>query len=319
MTAPAKEEAKDTAKVRSTLIDIGNCIGCRACQVACKQWNDKDGEATEFEFELGFQNPAVLSAKTYTLISFHELFDSDKPEAQNYAFTMRRCLHCLEPACVAACPTTALSRMVEGPVTYDADPCIGCRYCIWACPWGVPAADWDTVAPKIHKCTHCADRTDQPLPESRNGKPLTAGGEGRFTSRRRPFPRASRPARRTRSSTANARRCSPRRGSASARRPDQYVDHIYGEHEAGGTSVLYVSKVPFAKLGFPNVGTKSYTRFSNIALQGRAARRHGVGRAARPHVRVHEAPHGRDGRSRVARRRGASRAITRSSSASRRS
>src|SRR5262249_48168211 len=102
-----------------------------------------------------------------------EFFDSDKPGAVNFAFTMRRCLHCLEPACVSACPTTALKRQEDGPVTYDQDPCIGCRYCIWACPWGVPTAEWDSHAPKIQKCTHCADRAEQPVATSRNGGPLT--------------------------------------------------------------------------------------------------------------------------------------------------
>jgi formate dehydrogenase iron-sulfur subunit len=84
--------------IRSTLIDITNCIGCRACQVACKQWNDREGEQTQLDFNLGFQNPATLSAKTLTLITFHELPDPEAPGGLHYLFTMRRCLHCLEPA-----------------------------------------------------------------------------------------------------------------------------------------------------------------------------------------------------------------------------
>ena len=159
--------------VKTTLVDITKCIGCRACQVACKQWNDRKGEETDFQWDLGFQNPATLSAKTLTLITFHELPDEHAPGGLNYLFTMRRCLHCLEPACAAACPTTALNRQHDGPVTYNADKCIGCRYCIWACPWGVPTAEWDSLAPKIQKCTHCADRADQPIPLARNGQGLT--------------------------------------------------------------------------------------------------------------------------------------------------
>ena len=79
--------------VRSTLVDITKCIGCRACQVACKQWNDRDGESTMFDDALGFQNPAVLSAKTYTLISFHELVNDKAQGGVDYVFAMRRCLH----------------------------------------------------------------------------------------------------------------------------------------------------------------------------------------------------------------------------------
>ena len=102
--------------VRSTLIDITNCIGCRACQVACKHWNDRDGEETEFLGEsLGFQNPAVLSAKTLTLISFHESVDESSPGGLRSDYVMRRCLHCIEPACVSACPTTALERRPTVP------------------------------------------------------------------------------------------------------------------------------------------------------------------------------------------------------------
>jgi formate dehydrogenase iron-sulfur subunit len=106
--------------IRSTLVDITKCIGCRACQVACKQWNDKDGETTTFDDELGFQNPAVLSAKTLTLISFHELINDKAQGGVDYAFAMRRCLHCLEPACASACPTTALYRQEDGPADGSA-------------------------------------------------------------------------------------------------------------------------------------------------------------------------------------------------------
>ena len=104
------EAAATTGPIRTTLIDIANCIGCRACQVACKQWNETDGEQTELESDLGFQNPATLSAKTYTLIAFHEFENAQKPGGIESAFVMQRCLHCLEPACVSACPTTALYR-----------------------------------------------------------------------------------------------------------------------------------------------------------------------------------------------------------------
>ena len=72
-------DAAATGPIRTTLIDIANCIGCRACQVACKQWNEKDGEETELEDQLGFQNPATLSAKTLTLIAFHEFENAQKP------------------------------------------------------------------------------------------------------------------------------------------------------------------------------------------------------------------------------------------------
>jgi formate dehydrogenase iron-sulfur subunit len=85
MSAPAPN-----VPIRSTLVDITKCIGCRACQVACKQWNDREGEETSLEESLGFQNPAMLSAKTYTLITFHELVNDKKSGGLDYAFAMQR-------------------------------------------------------------------------------------------------------------------------------------------------------------------------------------------------------------------------------------
>src|SRR5688572_1884515 len=176
----AAATATTEGPIRTTLIDIANCIGCRACQVACKQWNEKDGEQTGFDDQLGFQNPATLSAKTLTLIAFHEVENAEKPGGVESAFVMQRCLHCLEPACVSACPTTALYRQTDGPVSYNDADCIGCRYCMLACPWDVPTSDWNTLAPKISKCTHCADRVDQPVPNLFNGEPLSDDGGTRF-------------------------------------------------------------------------------------------------------------------------------------------
>ena len=257
---------EDKLRSRTTLVDITKCIGCHACQVACKQWNERDGEVTEHEDYLGFQNPVALSAKTYTLISFHELLDDSAPGGLQTANVMRRCLHCLEPACVSACPTTALTRRSDGPVVYDSDPCIGCRYCVLACPWGVPTAEWDSLTPKIHKCTHCADRIDQPIPLSRNGAELDATLQSRFLET------IATPAC-VKACPADALVYGDRESMLAEahrrmdKRPGTYVDRIYGEHEAGGTSVLYLSAVPFEKLGFPEVGNKPYPGFSKLALK----------------------------------------------------
>jgi formate dehydrogenase iron-sulfur subunit len=251
--------------VKTTLVDITKCIGCRACQVACKQWNDREGEETELDFNLGFQNPATLSANTLTLITFHELPDEKAPGGLHYLFTMRRCLHCLEPACASACPTTALDRRSDGPVIYDANKCIGCRYCIWACPWGVPTAEWDSLAPKIQKCTHCADRSDQPVPLARNGQVLSLE-ESKLYRENVVTPAC------VKACPADCLRFGTREEilqeahNRISSHPEKYVDHIYGEKEAGGTSVLYLSSVPFEKLGFPDVGAKAYPALSKMAL-----------------------------------------------------
>jgi formate dehydrogenase iron-sulfur subunit len=258
-------EAAAAGPIRTTLIDIANCIGCRACQVACKQWNEREGEETELEGDLGFQNPATLSAKTYTLIAFHEMENPAKPGGLDAAYVMQRCLHCLEPACVSACPTTALQRQPDGPVRYDADECIGCRYCMLACPWDVPTADWNTRAPKISKCTHCADRIAQPVPIAFNGQALSADKGKRFAET------IAVPAC-VKACPADALRYGTREEMLAlahkriADRPDKYVNHVYGEKELGGTSVLYLSRVPFEKLGFPTYGEKPFPAFTKTAL-----------------------------------------------------
>jgi len=253
------------APIKATLIDITKCIGCRACQVACKQWNDREGEETQLDYNLGFQNPATLSAKTLTLITYHELPYEKAPGGLHYLFTMRRCLHCLEPACASACPTTALQRRADGPVIYDSGQCIGCRYCIWACPWGVPTAEWDSLAPKIQKCTHCADRSDQPVPLSRNGQALSEEESKQYRNDIvTPACVKACPADCLRFGTRDD--LLKEAHNRISTQPDRYVDHIYGEKEAGGTSVLYLSSVPFEKLGFPDVGTKPYPSLSRAAL-----------------------------------------------------
>ena len=258
-------QAASATPIKTTLVDITKCIGCRACQVACKQWNEREGEHTELEPGLGFQNPITLSAKTYTLITYHELPDEKAPGGLNYLFTMRRCLHCLDPACASACPTTALDRQPDGPVSYDANKCIGCRYCIWACPWGVPTAEWDSLAPKIQKCTHCADRSDQPLPITRNGQGFSQAESTGYRDK------IATPAC-VKACPADCLRFGTREDMLQEAHkrisihPDKYVDHIYGEKEAGGTSVLYLSSVPFEKLGFPDVGEKPFPAFSKMAL-----------------------------------------------------
>ena len=259
------QPAPSNVPIRTTLIDITNCIGCRACQVACKQWNEREGESTELLPTLGFQNPATLSAKTYTLISFHELENPKKGEGYDEAFVMRRCFHCLEPGCVSACPTTALYRQPDGPVSYDAAKCIGCRYCMLACPWDVPTAEWDRLAPKIEKCTHCADRAGQPAPVAFNGQPAPPDETKRFLA-------AIETPACVKACPADALRYGTRDEMLAlaheriARRPERYVDHVYGEKELGGTSVVYLASVPFEKLGFPKFGEKPYPKFTAAAL-----------------------------------------------------
>ena len=147
---------------------------------------------------------------------------------------------------------------------------------LWACPWGVPTTEWDTLTPKISKCTHCSDRADQPRPLQRNGQALTQI-ENQAIQRRIATPAC------VKACPADALRFGEREQMLTeahnriSSRPDKYVDHVYGEKEAGGTSVLYLSSVPFEKLGFPS-STKSRTRhFERSRAPRGSAGRPGVG------------------------------------------
>jgi formate dehydrogenase iron-sulfur subunit len=208
---------------KAVLVDLTRCIGCRGCQVACKQWNERKGQKTAFHSD--FSSPAKLNADTYTRIRFVEAEAKGRPV---WSFVKEQCFHCQNPACVAACPVGALQKSADGPVCYDFDRCVGCRYCMIACPFGIPKYEWDKASnPWVQKCGFCAERiAEGGVPACVKTCPTSAM---RFDSREQVVAEAK------------------RRIAAS---PGKYVSHIYGLEEAGGTSWIYISGVPFEQLGF---------------------------------------------------------------------
>jgi len=216
---------------KGVLYDANKCIGCRACQVACKQWNELPAEDTVNSGSL--ENPPQLSAHTFTKIHFSEVEEDGDFQ---WIFAKRQCMHCEDPACAAACLVGALQKTEFGAVVYDDNKCIGCRYCMMACPFGIPTFEWDKRLPWIRKCTFCSDRQSAGLePACVTACPT---GALKFGERDELI--------------AEAR-------ERIAAHPDQYVDHIYGEKEVGGTSWLYLSPVPFEKLGFPTLSEHAVT------------------------------------------------------------
>jgi len=216
---------------KGVLYDATKCIGCRACQVACKQWNELPGQATTNTGS--YENPPKLDAYTFTKIHFTEVEDNGKFQ---WVFNKLQCMHCEHPACVQACIVGALEKQPDGPVTYDDRKCIGCRYCQVACPFGIPNFEWDKPLPWIRKCTFCADRQGAGL------KPacVTTCPTGALKYGERE------------DLIIEAR-------ERIAAEPGRYIDYIYGENEVGGTSWLYLSPIPFDKLGFPTVHTDAVT------------------------------------------------------------
>ena len=220
---------------KSVLVDLTRCIGCRGCQVACKEWNERDARKTSFKGD--FTNPAKLNSDTYTNIKFVETAQNDKV---GWSFIKNQCMHCREPACAAACPVAALTKTDQGAVSYDYDRCIGCRYCMVACPFDIPKYEWDATSPWVQKCTFCSERmADGMLPACIKTCPTATMYFDDYDK-----------------IVAEAK-------MRIAKEPNKYVQHIYGLNEAGGTNWLYISDIPFDKLGFkkgiPNESLPNYT------------------------------------------------------------
>jgi formate dehydrogenase iron-sulfur subunit len=224
------------------LFDASKCSACRGCQVACKQWNDLPGEVTKNTGS--YQNPKHLSADTWLLMEFHEVENGD---GLKWGFRRTACMHCLEPACVSACPVGALKKTEEGPVLWNQDRCIGCRYCMLACPFDVPTFTWDRgllEGAQIRKCNFCVDRLGSGL-EPACVKTCPTGALV-FGERDELL------------AEAHAR---------IEAEPTKYVGRVYGEEEVGGTSILYVSHVPFEDLGLPSVGNEPVQKRSEQIME----------------------------------------------------
>jgi formate dehydrogenase iron-sulfur subunit len=230
---------------KAVLVDLTRCTGCRGCQVACKEWNERKTRQTA---QLGtYENPLALSSDCFTRIRFHE---GDRGGTPVWSFVKDQCLHCKEPACVSACPVAALTKSKEGPVSYSFDRCIGCRYCMVACPFDIPKYEWESKMPWVQKCTFCAERIKEgQVPSCVRTCPTTTMFYGEEAE-----------------VVAEARM----RLSAGGKK---YVQSIYGEKEVGGTSWMYISDRPFSELGFnTRLGTKplpTYTwgHLSKIPLE----------------------------------------------------
>ena len=213
-----------------------------------------------------FRTRRRSAPKTYTLIAFHEFENAQKPGGVESAFVMQRCLHCLEPGCVSACPTTALYRQADGPVSYNADKCIGCRYCQLACPWDVPTSEWNSLAPKISKCTHCADRVAQPVPIAFNAQATYRRREQAVQRQPSRLPPASRRARPTPCSTVHATRCSPTRTSASPTGPTGTSTTCTARRSWAGRACCTSRGCRSRNSASRRTGEKPFPAFTTVAL-----------------------------------------------------
>jgi formate dehydrogenase iron-sulfur subunit len=196
-------------KRKAFLIDITECVGCGSCYEACKEQNHLPQTSDD-------PLKDSLSDKTYTIV-----------EQRGDYFVRRMCQHCEDPTCVSVCPVGAFTKTEVGAVLYDESKCLGCRYCMQACPFQIPRYEWGSLKPRVQKCIMCYDRVKNgELPACAEACPT---GATLFGDRDEMIAIAK---------------------QRLAENPDKYYQHIYGLEEVGGTSVLYLSPVPFEELGF---------------------------------------------------------------------
>lgn len=217
ITALARPRKTARPDAVGMLYDATKCIGCKSCVVACKE---EAGLPADTRGNKLYDAPDGLNEYTKNVIQLY------KGNAE-YSYVKKQCMHCIDPACVGACMLGALKKGDFGVVSYDADTCIGCRYCEVACPFNVPKFEWAKSTPKIVKCELCKDRLAKGLePACTTVCPAKAVIFGKYDDLLK---------------EAHDR---------IDKHPGQYFPKVYGEEDLGGTQVLYLSHVAFEKLGF---------------------------------------------------------------------
>jgi Fe-S-cluster-containing dehydrogenase component len=230
---PAEATAThDPGEDWAVLSDLSWCGGCHECEFACAAANGLP--EPQFDEATVDETLRETSELQFTVTN---RFDTSAGEI----YVKSQCMHCATPACAAACLTKALEKTEEGPVVWNADRCMGCRYCMISCPFDKPKFEYHSAVPRIQKCRMCLERIREgEVPacvENCPSEALTFGKRSELLeiARRRIY-----------------------------ENPGDYVPHIYGEHEAGGTNWLYISPVPFEELGFRTdldvVAYPEYTR-----------------------------------------------------------
>jgi Fe-S-cluster-containing dehydrogenase component len=216
------------------LYDATRCIGCRACVTACKKANDLEGNL--------YDPPNDLNGQTKNIIKKYEGEDE-------FSYMKAQCMHCIDPGCVNACMIGALQKRDFGIVTWDGTRCIGCRYCQVACPYNIPKFEWDSNNPKIVKCELCLHMLKAGKePGCCQACPKEAVIYGTYADL-----------------LADAT-------ERVAQHPDKYWPQgnpkIFGEHDGGGTQVLYLASLDFEKLGMPPLGEQGSAHLARTVQHG---------------------------------------------------
>ncbi len=207
------------------LFDATRCIGCRRCEAGCNKVNGLPAPARPFDDLSVLDGKRRTDAQTYTIVNRYD----NIPGAVGPVFRKNQCQHCLEPACASSCFVRAFTKTAQGAVTWDPSVCVGCRYCMIACPFEIPTFEYnEPLTPRIMKCTMC-------YPQITSGQLRVPGCVGACPVEALVYG--------TRDDLLNIAR------SRIKNYPGRYLNHIYGEQEMGGTNWLYISGVPFSAIG----------------------------------------------------------------------
>ncbi len=226
-TGKGRASTPQEGEVFGCLVDLTACVGCRKCEQACAEVNHQPTTPGEFEDKTVFDRYRRPGATSFTVVNrYHPGVDAWGRTLTRYVKI--QCMHCNRPACASACIVGALQKQPNGAVTYDESKCIGCRYCMVACPFEIPAYEYfDPLTPRVRKCTFCFERISRgQAPACASVCPVQAITFG-------PREKLLRIARQRIKDN-----------------PGRYIPHIYGEKEMGGTSWMYIAGEDFTRLGF---------------------------------------------------------------------
>lgn len=213
------------------LFDATKCSGCEKCVAACV--NENNLNPAKAEYDRANSKDGLSDSRMLSLI-----------EVGANKFARKGCMHCLEPSCVSACLVGGITKSPEGPVVYDPDKCIGCRYCMLSCPFHIPRYEWSDVNPRMVKCSMCYERVKGDcvpvcVANCPNGA-LTFGERNDLIRRAK---------------------------DRIARGGGKYIDRVWGEKEFGGTSVLCISDVSLEKVGWPQPNTKPISELTDPLIE----------------------------------------------------